>query len=146
MLSLLLYIYIFYCVKRPDMPRHEWSLLFIIIIINCTFASQTQSYSRQLRLCHSTAYIIHCCYVTKTSNIIQLSSYKRLFKKIKKNKKIKKVLSITLINIAKCWKKSTSVKQRIMKMTRYFKSPFKKNKRLHKLINIAKQLHVFKSP
>ena len=53
----------------------------LIIIINCTFASQTQSYSRQLRLCHSTAYIIHCCYVTKTSYIIQLSSYKRLFKK-----------------------------------------------------------------
>ena len=32
---------------------------YIIIIINCTFASQTQSYSRQLRLCHSTAYTIH---------------------------------------------------------------------------------------
>ena len=31
-------------------------------------------------------------------------------------------------------------------MTRYFKSPFKKNKRLHKLINIAKKLHVFKGP
>ena len=29
------------------------------LFINCTFASQTQSYSRQLRLCHSTAYTIH---------------------------------------------------------------------------------------
>ena len=47
---------------------------------------------------------------------------------------------------SKMLEKSTSVKDRIMKMTRYFKSPFLKNKRLHKLINIAKKLHVFKSP
>ena len=42
--------------KWLNVPVHKAT---VIIIINCTFASQTQSYSRQLRLCHSTAYTIH---------------------------------------------------------------------------------------